>query len=144
MRSMTAADLNQVMAIEKTSFRFPWSAGFFLEELQAEYARSLLVEIEGRVVGYVLFWCLPDEVDIHNVAVHSDFRRRGIGRILVGHAVEQARRWGSVRVTLEVRKSNVQAQRLYESLGFLVTGVRKGYYADDGEDALTMALALSQ
>lgn len=142
-RPMTPADMDQVMAIERTSFRFPWSARFFLEELRVEYARSLLVEIGGKVVGYVLFWLLPDEVDIHNVAVHSECRRRGIGRVLIGHVVDQARGRGSLRVTLEVRKSNVPAQRLYESMGFEVTGLRKGYYADDGEDALTMALPLT-
>jgi [ribosomal protein S18]-alanine N-acetyltransferase len=93
-------------------------------------------------VGYILFWLLSDEIDIHNVAVHSEFRRRGIGRLLIEQVVLEARRRGSTRVTLEVRRSNLAAQKLYESIGFIPTGLRKGYYSDNGEDALAMALKL--
>ena len=140
---MTTADLDAVMAIEKASFAYPWSPRFFLQELQVECARSFLAEVNGRIVGYILFWLLADEIDIHNVAVHSEFRRRGIGRLLIEQVVLEARRRGSTRVTLEVRRSNLAAQKLYESIGFIPTGVRKGYYSDDGEDALAMALKLN-
>jgi [ribosomal protein S18]-alanine N-acetyltransferase len=139
---MTSADLDAVMAIEKASFAYPWSPRFFLQELQVECARSFLAEVNGRIVGYILFWLLVDAIDIHNVAVHSEFRRRGIGRLLLDKVILEARRRGSTRVTLEVRRSNVVAQRLYESIGFVTTGIRKGYYSDDGEDALAMALQL--
>ena len=139
---MIPADLDQVMAIERASFPFPWSTRFFLEELRVECARSLVVEIGTRVVGYVLFWLLPDEIDVHNVAVHSEFRRRGIGRVLLEQVVEQGRERQLSQVTLEVRESNIPAQMLYRSMGFTHTGVRKGYYADNGEDALIMALPL--
>ena len=142
IRPMMPTDLDQVMAIERSSFPFPWSTGFFLEELRVECARSLVMEIKGRIVGYVLFWLLPDEIDVHNVAVHTEFRRRGIGRVLLGHVVEQGRRRKLPRVTLEVRDSNLPAQKLYESMGFMRTGIRKGYYGDNGEDALVMALFL--
>jgi [ribosomal protein S18]-alanine N-acetyltransferase len=131
------------MAIEKTSFRFPWSSGFFLQELQVACARSILAEIEGQIVGYVLFWLLPGAIDIHNIAVHVDYRRRGIARLLLGKVVAEARNQSSLRVMLEVRRSNLPAQKLYQSLGFLTTGVRKGYYSDDGEDALAMSLDLA-
>ncbi|HXQ37502.1 MAG TPA: ribosomal protein S18-alanine N-acetyltransferase, partial [Anaerolineales bacterium] len=137
---MTTADLDEVMIIERTSFRFPWSTGFFLQELQVACARSILAEIDGRIVGYVLFWMLPGALDIHNIAVHVDFRRRGIARVLLGQVVSEAKRQSNVRVMLEVRRSNIQAQKLYESLGFVATGIRKGYYSDDGEDALAMTL----
>ncbi|HKB92083.1 MAG TPA: ribosomal protein S18-alanine N-acetyltransferase [Opitutaceae bacterium] len=139
---MTTADLDEVMIIERTSFRFPWSTGFFLQELQVACARSILAEIDGRIVGYVLFWMLPGALDIHNIAVHVDFRRRGIARVLLGQVVSEAKRQSNVRVMLEVRRSNIQAQKLYESLGFVATGIRKGYYSDDGEDALAMTLEL--
>jgi [ribosomal protein S18]-alanine N-acetyltransferase len=131
------------MAIERTSFRFPWSSGFFLQELQVACARSILAEIEGQIVGYVLFWLLPGAIDIHNIAVHVDHRRRGIARLLLGMVVAEARNQSSLRVMLEVRRSNLPAQKLYQSLGFLTTGVRKGYYSDDGEDALAMSLDLA-
>jgi [ribosomal protein S18]-alanine N-acetyltransferase len=141
-RSMVPDDLDEVMAIESVSFRHPWSSRFFLEELQAPCARSMLAQVNGKIVGYVLFWLLPEDVDIHNIAVHVEFRRRGLGQALLKEVVEQARRRNSSRVTLEVRVSNIPAQKLYESVGFTSKGLRKGYYSDDGEDALMMALEL--
>ena len=142
LRPITTADLDEVMAIERASYRFPWSQNFFLQELQVACARSILAEINGQIVGYVLFWCLPGAVDIHNVAVHVEHRRRGIARLLLGKVLDQAKARSTSRVMLEVRKSNLAAQKLYQSLGFSVTGVRKGYYSDDGEDAFAMTLEL--
>ena len=139
---MTAADLDEVMAIERASFLYPWSSRFFLQELQVQCARSILAEHDGRIVGYILFWLLPGAIDIHNVAVHAGFRRQGIARLLLARVISEARERCLDRVTLEVRRSNIPAQRLYESLGFIMTGIRRGYYSDDGEDALAMALEL--
>jgi len=139
---MTAVDIENVIAIERASFQFPWSTRFFLDELQVDCARSILAEVEGRIVGYVLFWFLPEEVDIHNIAVHPDFRRQGIGRLLLEQVVDAARRQERLRVTLDVRFSNAPAQNLYRSFGFVIRGLRKGYYSDNGEDALVMALEL--
>jgi ribosomal-protein-alanine N-acetyltransferase len=82
-------------------------------------------------------------VDVHNIAVHVDFRRRGIARLLLTRLLLAAQHQDCTRVTLEVRKSNSQAQRLYESFGFVISGLRKGYYSDDGEDALAMTLELA-
>ena len=141
-RPMNSADLDEVMAIERTSFNFPWSSRFFLQELEVECARSILAEVNGKIVGYVLFWLLPDEVDIHNIAVHRDYRRRGLGRTLLHHVIARGQRRLSIRVTLEVRLSNLGARKLYESIGFQPTGVRKGYYSDNGEDAVAMELIL--
>jgi [ribosomal protein S18]-alanine N-acetyltransferase len=141
---MTLADIDAIMSIERASFAHPWSMRFFLQELQVQCARSLLAEIDGKVIGYILFWLLPEEVDIHNLAVHTAFRRRGIARALLRRVIAQAQARGSLRVTLEVRRSNTSAQRLYESIGFSITGIRQGYYSDDGEDALAMALDLTQ
>ena len=139
---MTTADMDEIMLIERSSYRFPWSQGFFLQELQVACARSILAEVDGKIVGYVLFWLLPGTIDIHNVATHVDFRRRGIARLLLGQVLSQASAQSVSRVTLEVRKSNLPAQKLYGSIGFSATGVRKGYYCDDGEDALAMTLHL--
>lgn len=140
---MTLADLDEVMAIERSSYSYPWSARFFRQEFEVAWARSLLAEKDGTIVGYVLFWLLPDVVDIHNLAVRREYRRRGIGRLLLQQVIVEALRRAPARVTLEVRKSNLTAQKLYESAGFVSTGVRKGYYSDDGEDALAMTLDLA-
>ncbi len=140
---MTTADMDEIMVIERSSYRFPWSQGFFLQELQVACARSNLAEVDGKIVGYVLFWLLPGTIDIHNVATHVNYRRRGVARLLISRVVGHAREHSASRVTLEVRKSNIAAQKLYVSMGFLTIGVRQGYYCDDGEDALAMTLELA-
>lgn len=137
---MNPSDLDEIMTIERDSFSYPWSPRFFLQELRVPCARSLLAVLGGKTVGYIVYWLLPSEVDIHNLAVHPTYRRQGIGMSLLQGVVEEAKRNGAGKVTLEVRKSNEAAQRLYHSLGFVARGVRKGYYSDDGEDALAMVL----
>ena len=140
LREMCPSDIDQIIAIEQASFSCPWSVRFFLEEIGVPYSKSLLAEVGGQVVGYLVYWQLPTDVDIHNLAVHPDFRRQGIGRYLLDTMIRRASNRGSKHVTLEVRKSNTLAQKLYFSIGFSAKGVRKGYYSDDGEDAVVMAL----
>jgi ribosomal-protein-alanine N-acetyltransferase len=142
-RPMTMADIDEIMVIERSAYRIPWSQGFFLQELQVTCARSILAELNGKIIGYILYWLLPDMIDIHNVAIHVDYRRRGIARLLLAQVLAQAGAQLISRVTLEVRKSNLPAQRLYESFGFVATGLRKGYYSDNGEDALAMTLEVA-
>ena len=89
---MTTADMDEIMVIERTSYRFPWSMGFFLQELQVACARSILAEADGRIIGYVLYWLLPGVIDIHNIAVHVDFRGRGVGRVLLRKVIAEAKR----------------------------------------------------
>jgi [ribosomal protein S18]-alanine N-acetyltransferase len=144
LRAIRPSDIDQVMAIERASFSSPWSAQFFLEEIGVSYSKSLLAEFQGKVIGYLVFWQLPVEVDIHNLAVHPDHRRKGIGRFLLNTMIHTAKKRGFKRIILEVRKSNRPAQRLYQSLGFIQNGVRKGYYSNDGEDALLMVLELNK
>jgi ribosomal-protein-alanine N-acetyltransferase len=140
LRPLNLADLDQVMKIERGSFSSPWSYRFFMEELKAPYAHSLLAELEEQVVGYIVYWVLPHELDVHNVAVERSYRRRGIGRLLLQAVIDEAEHQGLERVTLEVRKSNQPAQLLYRRMGFTTRGIRKGYYSDNGEDALVMVL----
>jgi ribosomal-protein-alanine N-acetyltransferase len=142
-RPMNIADLDDVMTIERSSFRFPWSLGFFRQELQVACARSIVAEADSKIIGYVLFWVLPGAMDIHNIAVHANYRRRGIARILLRRVIDEAKRQSISRVLLEVRRSNLPAQKLYEGMGFMTTGVRKGYYSDNGEDAFAMTLELN-
>lgn len=142
-RPITTADLDDIMVIERTSFSMPWSVNFFRQELQVACSRSVLVESDGRIIGYVLFWLLPGAIDIHNIAVHVDYRRRGVARMLLDRVVAEARGRAIFRVLLEVRCSNLAAQKLYEAFGFKTTGIRKGYYSDNGEDALAMTLELA-
>ncbi|MEW6048447.1 MAG: ribosomal protein S18-alanine N-acetyltransferase [Bacillota bacterium] len=136
---MRVRDLNEIMIIERLSFSTPWSKGAFLSELlENDRAHYLVARMDGRAVGYVGIWLVADEGHITNVAVHPDYRSRGVGRRLMEAITDLARRRGARRLTLEVRKSNLRAQRLYESLGFRSVGVRRGYYRDNNEDAIIM------
>jgi len=139
-RKMESSDLDEVLSIERASFSHPWSARFFLEELRVPCARSLLAIAGDKIVGYIIYWLLSDSLDVHNLAVHPECRRRGIGRSLLMAVIEDAKCGALKRITLEVRKSNEAAQKLYRSLGFATRGVRRGYYSDNGEDALIMVL----
>ena len=71
------------MVDRENSVSLPWSAGFFRQELQVACARSILAETDGKIIGYVLFWLLPGRLDIHNIAVHVDYRRHGVARVLL-------------------------------------------------------------
>ena len=111
--------------------------------MRATHARSVLCQRDGKPIGYVIYWELPGELDIHNVAVHPRFRRQGVARAMLGDIIEGATKRGFRRMTLEVRKSNDPAQTLYRSLGFEICGLRKGYYSDNGEDAWVMERKLA-
>jgi ribosomal-protein-alanine N-acetyltransferase len=91
------------------------------------------------IVGYGGFWMMVDEAHISTIASHSDWRRRGVGELLLLSLIDQATELGAHMVTLEVRVSNESAQALYRKYGMMVTGKRKKYYSDNGEDALIMS-----
>ncbi|MEW6262668.1 MAG: ribosomal protein S18-alanine N-acetyltransferase [Thermodesulfobacteriota bacterium] len=139
---MTAADLDQVMAIEQVSFRRPWTREGFLVELKRRPARCLVARQGRNVCGYLVFWLIPPEIHVLNLAVRPDLRRRKIGRLLMEYMLEYGRDTGAGEVFLEVRTSNLAAQELYRSLGFSLSGRRRDYYAEDHEDALIMAFSL--
>jgi len=136
-------DLDAIMEIERLSFKSPWTRQMFVEELRRDFARlDVLRDAEGRILGFVNHWLVYDEVHVLNIAVHPEFRRRGYGERLMRHVLKFAGASGCRLVTLEVRRSNEAAKRLYGSLGFRPIGVRPNYYAEDGEDAIVMVLLL--
>lgn len=136
---MRVRDIPDILEIEHLSFTTPWTRGAFLSELLAnEYAYYIVAKVGGVAIAYIGVWIIVGEGHITNVAVHPDYRRQGIGRRLLLAADELVRARDGYRMTLEVRKSNVFAQRLYRSLGYEPTGVRKGYYRDNREDAIVM------
>lgn len=136
---MDLKDIDDVMTVEKLSFTIPWSKDAFIEEVSKnKFAIYITAKVNGRVVGYAGMWKVCDEGHITNVAVHPEFRKHGIGRKLVENMVLVAKKEGIDRMTLEVRRSNIAAQTLYLKFGFKVEGCRKGYYSDNGEDAIIM------
>ena len=115
------------------------------EELERAWARIWVVrgEAGGKVVGFALAWHAADEVHLLDLAVDPEARRRGVGRELVGAVLDYARDAHARLVLLEVRSSNDAAIALYRSSGFSENGVRRGYYSDNGEDAVEMSVELS-
>ena len=141
VREMLIGDLDEILDIEQLSFPTPWSRRSFLSELTENiYAHYVVGQYADRVVGYCGMWVIIDEAHITNVAVHPEFRGRGIGEKLVRDMIERAKSRGALRMTLEVRVSNFAAQNLYKRLGFVARGLRRGYYSDTGEDATVMWL----
>lgn len=142
---MAFGDLDSVLGIERASFPTPWSREAFLYELeQNQVARAWVARMADEVVGYLCVWEVGAELHITNLAVHPAWRRHGVARTLLGTVLEDARRRQLTVALLEVRPSNREARGLYESFGFNLTGRRKGYYADTGEDALVMGTNLAE
>ncbi len=126
------ADLPGILAIERASFRHPWSAEAFRAEARNPIARvRVLRHASGRVLGYVVFRLYEQAVHLLNIAVDPACRRRGLGRRLLQEVVREARRHGLPWVVLEVRVSNEPAQRLYEAFGFRRVQRLPAYYGDE-------------
>ena len=135
IENMTAAHVPQIAELEKLCFSDPWSERSIETELSCRLS-VWLVALEGeQVVGYVGSQTVIDESDMMNLAVHPDFRRRGIAEALVADLEAALRQRGSRALTLEVRDSNAPAIALYEKLGFAQVGLRKNYYRNPKEDA---------
>lgn len=138
-RSMRTDDIEAICEIEREAFATPWTAGAFHNELtNNHFAHYLVMELDGEIVGYGGMWLIMDEAHITNVAVRSGYRGRKLGERLLIQLQSAAVFHGAERITLEVRPSNIIAQRLYAKLGFIPAGLRKGYYTDNGEDAVIM------
>ncbi|MGQ9556373.1 MAG: ribosomal protein S18-alanine N-acetyltransferase [Desulfurispora sp.] len=141
---MEVGHLDQVLEIERQSFPVPWSRQAFEFELtRNDFAYYLVLLAAERVIGYAGMWVVIDEGHITNVAVHPDWRGRGLGRSLLEELIRRARQKGVVRMTLEVRQSNQVARHLYRKLGFVENGRRRKYYSDNNEDAIIMWLELN-
>lgn len=137
---MTPADLDGVMAVEHLSFLTPWSREAFQSELMQTYTVYLVARTGEQVAGYAGMHVVWEDSHVTNIAVHPLWRGRGLGERLMLELISRAVARGAGRMTLEVRSSNTTAQNLYRKLGFITRpgAVRKGYYADTGEDAIIM------
>jgi [ribosomal protein S18]-alanine N-acetyltransferase len=146
-RRAAAVDVARVMEIEKDGFRHPWSRELIERELGHAWSQVMLACEPGpggaeRVLGYIVFWLVHDEVHVLNVATALEARRRGVGRALMAAAESAGRSRGARLSTLEVRRSNEGAIALYRVLGYRQAGVRPNYYAEENEDAIVMVKQL--
>ena len=135
-------DLDAVLAIEASSFANPWSRDMFtfeLEHLSVSHAFVIRAPVLG-VAGFCTLWVVSDEIHVNNLAVRPDCRRMGAGLALLRACLAEAAALGGRRATLEVRRSNLAALRLYARFGFQVAGVRRAYYTNPEEDALVLWL----
>ncbi len=138
-RLTSSTDLDGLLALDEVCFHRPWTRADYDREL-SDPARCFvfLAKVDARIIGYCAFWRIFDEAHVNNFAVHPDWRRRGIGRALLGHSLAAAAALGAPKATLEVRASNAAAIALYESGGFSRAGLRRAYYTHPVEDALIL------
>ncbi|WP_124728612.1 ribosomal protein S18-alanine N-acetyltransferase [Staphylospora marina] len=142
---MELTDLARIEEVEQLSFTTPWPTKAFYNELVFNnFAHYTVVTVDDRVMGYCGFWLILDEAHVTNIAIHPEARGMGLGERLMRHVMNLARSLGATRMTLEVRVSNLVAQRLYEKLGFVRSGIRKEYYTDNREDAIIMWVTLDE
>ena len=138
LRPFAHADVPAVTVVERQVFGDPWSEAFFHGELDLPQVHARVAEVAGALAGYSLAWLGPGEGHLGNLAVTVEARRRGVARALLEDLLARARERGVLRLALEVRVSNFAAQALYRAYGFRLVGLRRGYYRDNGEDALVM------
>ena len=139
IEEMRLDDIDAVQEVERASFPVPWPANAFRHELTQNKNAHYIVAKEGdHIVGYAGLWLSLDEAHITTFAVLPDHRRRKIGERMLVEIFDRAEKLGAEWLTLEVRASNLAAQRLYEKYGFRPAGVRRRYYSDNNEDAIIM------
>lgn len=151
IRPMRQDDLAQVRAIDQASFNLPWPESAYNYELNQNPLSLLWVAVHNAaagtdqdslpVLGMVVVWIILDEAHIATIAVHPEYRQKGIAQCLMVEALKGAIRRGAREATLEVRISNIAAQKLYQRFRFETVGERRHYYRDNNENALIMTVS---
>jgi ribosomal-protein-alanine N-acetyltransferase len=147
---LKASHISQILEIEKTLFPTPWTRGMFEQELANDPggdgpgSHAFVAMHRGRLVGYAVAWFVEDGVHLMNIAVCKEFQRKGVGRVLLKDLIERAVAAKKLVIILEVRAGNRAALEFYARFMFSSYGVRRGYYADTHEDAILMALDLTE
>lgn len=139
---MQESDIPEVLEIERMSFTTPWSEAVFYNEIHNPFSITRVTLTDEKLVGYICANQIIDEGHILNLAVHPDYRRRGIASTLVKNILKELKDCACRVLYLEVRISNHAARKLYEGFGFKVVGIRKCYYVSPIEDAVIMMLEM--
>jgi len=139
IRPMEERDLSIVKDIENLSFSAPWSEELFIKELtENEHAHYFVLLYDEKIVGYAGLWIVMNDAQVTHIAIHPDYRRRQLGEKLFKYLLNFAIAKQVERFSLEVRVSNIAAQKLYRKYGLVPGGIRKQYYTDNQEDAIVM------
>lgn len=143
-RVTTPAGLDGVLEIEEAAFNNPTTREWYERELARPEVCFIYVlrTPEHPCAAFCAFWRIADQAHINNLAVRPELRGRGLGLQMLEAVIDEARRLGAESLALEVRRSNVAAQRLYKRAGFRENGVRKSYYTQPVEDALLLIKTL--
>jgi ribosomal-protein-alanine N-acetyltransferase len=139
IRPATKTDLPDIINIELDSFTDPWPEQLFMESFNDKTGQFLCACAEHGICGYIVMHYAADEADINNVCVKKEYRNKGIGRQLIATALDLLTGKSINKIFLEVRPTNTDAIRLYESFGFIKFGLRRNYYPNGG-DAVLMKL----
>lgn len=137
-RVLSEHDLDEIVAIERATFSSPWTRPMYLRELENPDVSFLYALRLPQIAGFCSFWLVLDELHINNLAVRAEYQGRGFGTALLRHVLDVGAERGAARATLEVRRSNEAAIRLYERLGFEIAATRPNYYVNPQEDALIL------
>ncbi len=144
LRGMSLADVDAVMRIEQHVHAYPWTRGNLTDALNSDCVCKVY-EVGGELLGYFILMPAVDEMQLLDISIAAAHQRKGLGRKLLGEAMEMARGMNMRRMLLEVRSSNTAALGLYRAAGFREIGLRRGYYpsaANGREDAIVMECVL--
>jgi ribosomal-protein-alanine N-acetyltransferase len=140
--TMVMDDIEEILSIEESIFSAPWSRDVFIRELKLPISRSFVANTckhqRSEIAGYIVFWIIAEEVQLHKIAVRENFRRTGIATKLMEAMMRNSCRDNVSICTLEVGRSNEGAKKLYEKFGFIVIDTRPRYYPESGDDAFIM------
>ncbi|MBI9030722.1 ribosomal protein S18-alanine N-acetyltransferase [bacterium] len=155
LREMTEADIPTIVEIEQELFSLPWTTDIFLEEIASRdqfyqvingkkltCKHNYLLELRGEIVGFFLGWAIYGEYSLMNIGVTKRYQNLGLGSFLLHQVIEKALELECFDIYLEVRESNISAQKLYRKYGFKEISIRKDYYFEPTENALVMRLDL--
>jgi len=139
---LTLEHIPLVLHIERDAYPEPWTFNMLRDEVDQQARYFCLMYRKGVLAGYGGFWLLLDEAHITRVTIVNEYRGRGLSKFLMAHILAQAQKNGARIARLEVREKNLPAIRLYDGLGFMREGIRKGYYQHTNENALLMSKEL--
>jgi ribosomal-protein-alanine N-acetyltransferase len=136
---MAQGDLGAVLQIEALSFTTAWPPNAFANEIRDnKLAHYFVGRLDGKVVAYGGIWVILEDSHVTTIAVHPEYRGLKLGEEMLMRLLDEAIAQGASWITLEVRESNDVAQKLYRKYGFTTVSTRRGYYSDNGENALVM------
>lgn len=137
-RKATLEDIPFLAEIENKYFHSPWTKEQFEQEMKENEFSHIYVLIDKNIIiGYIDYWIIFDQAQINKICIENEYRRQGLAKYLILQAFIEMKKNEVFSITLEVRVSNISAQKLYESLGFKKILIKNNYYSD-GEDAFFM------